>query len=128
MTSTLLFLPTPYELTLLCGLQQFLSRNFLERNLCPQLLHILGKLSLGTSYSISSSQTVDMSACKSQHNKCWIYCFAQIIWVTHSGFHALDLLCIVTQCSMREQRLQPHCTTSAHCGHGYSAQSCPRDP
>jgi len=65
MTSTLLFLPKPYEHLLLCGLQQFLSRNFFERNQCPQLFHILGKLTSGTSYSRCSLQTVDMSTCKS---------------------------------------------------------------
>lgn len=103
MTYTLVFLPTPYEIILLCELQQFLTRIFFERNLWLQLLYISGKLNSETSYSRCSLQTVKMSTCKSQHNKRWNYCFAHIIWVTHSWLSALDLLCIVTRQSMHEQ-------------------------
>lgn len=51
-----------------------------------------------------------MSTCKSQHTKCWIYFFAQIIWVTHSWLNASDLLRIATQRSVHEQWLHPHGT------------------
>lgn len=114
----------PYETILLGEFQNFYPEILREIYVCNYCTYLVNS----ASYSIHSLQTVKMSTCKSQCNKCWNYCFAQIIWVTHSWLSALDLLCIATQQSMHEQWLQPHCTTSAHCGHGYSALSCPRDP